>query len=174
MPAEGGSQHPHPPPPKSPSCNYDHFRIALFLIKLNLLPQNGHHQKCLGKSLIVYGPYADPIIDKIVKIVSVLGDSSSAFLAAERLFSEQLFLVTASIMLHEIGFFRLSIPSSFHLSCCFFGIVSLVFSKFCHGTRNPYEVVRDSWIFHNFFFFLNPKIGKTDKKCFEFIVNFCH
>ena len=36
---------------------------------------------------------------------------------------------------------------SFGLSAHFLGIVSLVFSKFWHGARNPYEVVRDSWIF---------------------------
>ena len=36
---------------------------------------------------------------------------------------------------------------SFGLSAHFLGIVSLVFSKFWHSARNPYEVVRDSWIF---------------------------
>ena len=36
---------------------------------------------------------------------------------------------------------------SFGLSGHFLGIVSLVFSKFWHCVSNPYEVVRDSWIF---------------------------
>ena len=34
----------------------------------------------------------------------------------------------------------------------FFKIVSLTFSKFWHGTRDPYKVVRDSWIFQENFF----------------------
>ena len=45
----GRLQHPLPPP----SCNYDQFTIAFPLIKLNLLPQNKHYQKCLDKSLHV-------------------------------------------------------------------------------------------------------------------------
>ena len=36
-----------------------------------------------------------------------------------------------------------SFHPSFHLSGCFLGIVSLVFSKFWHDARNPYEVEPD-------------------------------
>ena len=38
-----------------------------------------------------------------------------------------------------------------------FGIVSLVFSKFWHGARNPFEVMHDSKIFHK-------RIGKMGQK----------
>ena len=41
----------------------------------------------------------------------------------------------------------LSVLPSFRLSGRFLGIVSLVFSKFWHDARNPYEVVHDSRIF---------------------------
>ena len=37
----------------------------------------------------------------------------------------------------------LSFRPSFHLSGRFLVIISLAFSKFWHGTRNPYEVVRE-------------------------------
>ena len=37
----------------------------------------------------------------------------------------------------------LSVLPSFHLSGHFLGIASVVFSKFWHGGRNPYEIVRD-------------------------------
>ena len=40
---------------------------------------------------------------------------------------------------------------SFHLSGHFW-IVSLTFSKFWHGVRNPYEVGHGSWIFQEKFF----------------------
>ena len=40
----------------------------------------------------------------------------------------------------------------------FLGIVSLVFAKFWHGARNPYEVLRIFWEF-----FLLPKLGKYNK-----------
>ena len=40
-----------------------------------------------------------------------------------------------------------SYETSFCFSRCFLGIVSLVFSKFWHGARNPYEAVfLQSWI----------------------------
>ena len=45
----------------------------------------------------------------------------------------------------------------------FLGIVSLDFSKFWHGARNPYEVVRDIAGFSRKFF-LALKIGKMDRK----------
>ena len=38
---------------------------------------------------------------------------------------------------------RSSVLPPFRLSGCFLGIVSLVFSRFWHGARNPDEVVRD-------------------------------
>ena len=38
--------------PKTPSCNYDHFTIAFPLIKLSLVPQNGHYKNCVDRSLI--------------------------------------------------------------------------------------------------------------------------
>ena len=37
----------------------------------------------------------------------------------------------------------------------FLGIVSLVFAKFWHGARNPYEVLQIFWEI-----FFTPKIGK--------------
>ena len=37
---------------KTPSCNYDHFRITFPLIKLSLLPQNKHYQNCVDRSLV--------------------------------------------------------------------------------------------------------------------------
>ena len=61
-----------------------------------------------------------------------------------------------------------SLRPSFRLCGCFFGIVSLFFSKFCYGARNPNEVVRDNWI-----------LGKWTKnepktKFFKFIEKLCH
>ena len=55
-------------------------------------------------------------------------------------------------------------PVKLGLSGCFLGIGSLDLSKFCHGARNPLEVVLDSSIFwKNVFFHQNrgngPKIG---------------
>ena len=68
----------------------------------------------------------------------------------------------------EIGSIRPSVcPSillSFHLSGRFLGIVSLVFSKFQHGARNPYEIVHDRTGFSGTNFFA-PKIGKMHQKC---------
>ena len=59
----------------------------------------------------------------------------------------------------------------------FLGIVSLVFSKFWYGARNPYEVVRDRARFFGKKLFA-PKIGKMDqewvKKGFEFIGKLGH
>ena len=49
------------------------------------------------------------------------------------------------------------------LSRCFLGIVSLVFSKFWHDARNPYEVVRDRAGFPRKKFFA-PKTGKVGQK----------
>ena len=43
------------------------------------------------------------------------------------------------------------------LSGHFLGILSLVFSKFWHGARNPYEVVQGQY-------FCDSKIGKMDQK----------
>ena len=40
--------------PQTPSCKNNHFAITFALIKLNLLPQNRHQLKCLGKSLQEY------------------------------------------------------------------------------------------------------------------------
>ena len=58
----------------------------------------------------------------------------------------------------------LSICFSILLSGRFLGFVSLVFSKFWHGARNPYEVVHDSQIFCKQVFPQNwengPKMGQ--------------
>ena len=56
----------------------------------------------------------------------------------------------------------LSIFPSVLLSGRFRGIVSLVFSKFLHGTRNPYEIGMTEPDFSERFF--APKIGKMDHK----------
>ena len=45
------------------------------------------------------------------------------------------------------------------LSGHFLGIISLVFSKFWYGARNPYEVVCDSRVFQKIYF-LHPKLWK--------------
>ena len=69
-----------------------------------------------------------------------------------------------------------SFHPSFHLSGCFLGIVSLVFSKFWHDARNPYEVVCDSQIFQKKHF--AQKIGKMGQKqgflniLKNFVINF--
>ena len=57
----------------------------------------------------------------------------------------------------------LSILPSFFLSGRFLWIASLTFSKFSHGARNPYKVVRDRAEFSRKLFFA-PKIGKIDPK----------
>ena len=57
----------------------------------------------------------------------------------------------------------LPVYPSFRLSGCFCGIVSLVFSKFWHGARSPYEVVHDRAGFSRNFFFA-PKIEKMGQK----------
>ena len=44
----------------------------------------------------------------------------------------------------------------------FFGMESFVFSKFWHGVRNPYEIVRDRAGFIGKYFFA-PKRGKWAK-----------
>ena len=51
---------------------------------------------------------------------------------------------------------------SFHLSGHFLGIESLVFSKFWHDTRNPYEVMLDRGGFSGKKV-LHPKLGKWIK-----------
>ena len=58
----------------------------------------------------------------------------------------------------------LPILSYYHLSECFLEMVSLDFSEFWHGARNPYEVVHDDLILWETFFcpkYLGngPKIG---------------
>ena len=60
-----------------------------------------------------------------------------------------------------------SILPSFGLSRHFLGIVSLVFSKFWHGARNPYEFVYDRAGFSTIFFFFPPKIWKRTKTGLE-------
>ena len=60
----------------------------------------------------------------------------------------------------------------------FLGIVSVVFSKFCHGARNLYEVVLDRAGFFGKYF-LPQKLGKWTKigqkqGFFEFIEKFGH
>ena len=84
---------------------------------------------------------------------------------------------------HEIGLsvLRLSVLPSFCPSFSpgvFFGIVSFAFSKFQHGARNPYEVVRDRARFSRKVFSAS-KIGKmyqkwAKNKIFEFIEKFCN
>ena len=54
--------------------------------------------------------------------------------------------------------FRLSVLPLVLWSRCFLEIVSLVFSKFWHVPRNPYEIVHD-----RVRFFLLPKLGKWTK-----------
>ena len=75
----------------------------------------------------------------------------------------------------ELG---LTVLLSFRLSGRFLGIASLVFSKFWHGARNPYEVVCDIAGFSRKKKF-SPKIERMDQKwaknmVFEFIENFWH
>ena len=60
----------------------------------------------------------------------------------------------------------------------FLGIVSLVFSKFWHGARNPYEIVRDRAGFFSKVF-LPPKLGKWTENglktvFFLFVVKFSY
>ena len=57
----------------------------------------------------------------------------------------------------------LSFPLSFCLFGHFLGIVSLIFSKFCHGARNLYKVVDDRAGFSGKIFFA-LKIGKMGLK----------
>ena len=57
-----------------------------------------------------------------------------------------------------------SFRPSFRLFGRFLWIVSLTFSKFWHGTKNPNEVVRERAEFSRKFYF-TPKIGKMDPKC---------
>ena len=52
---------------------------------------------------------------------------------------------------------------SFRLSGYFLGSVLLVFSKFLHSVRNPYEVLRDRAGFSGEKKFC-PKIGKMDQE----------
>ena len=61
----------------------------------------------------------------------------------------------------------------FSLNC-----IAVTFSKFWHGARDPYEVVRGRVEFFRKIFFA-PKIGKIHPKraktgFFEFIGKFCH
>ena len=72
----------------------------------------------------------------------------------------------------------LTVLLSFRLSGCFLGIASLVFSKFWHGARNPYEVVCDIAGFSRKKK-ISPKIERMDQKwaknmVFEFIEKFWH
>ena len=65
-------------------------------------------------------------------------------------------------------------PAAYRLSGCFLGIISLGFSEFQHGAKNPYQVVCDSQIFwENYFCPKNwgngPKVG-----FFEFKEKFGH
>ena len=54
---------------------------------------------------------------------------------------------------------------SFYLSGCIFGIVWIVFGKFLHGTRKPYEVVTEPDFLENYFCPQNwengPKMGQN-------------
>ena len=74
--------------------------------------------------------------------------------------------------------YGLSAVLSFRLSDWFLGIGSLVFSKFQHGARNPYEVLRDRTRFIRKNLFApkiwenGPIIGK--KRVFWFYLKFPH
>ena len=84
-----------------------------------------------------------------------------------------LFLLTWFIFLQFLDILKISLPTVFFLcrmrfwkillfvflSRHFLGILPLIFCKFWHGGRNPYEVVQDSAIFKKFFFDL--KLGKS-------------
>ena len=62
------------------------------------------------------------------------------------------------------GFYKIgSVCLSLHLSKCFLGNMSLIFSKFSHGARIQCEVVLDRAEFSGEIF-LVPKIGKIDPK----------
>ena len=63
---------------------------------------------------------------------------------------------------YEIRSVHPSVCPSVFLSRHFLGIVYLVFSKFWHGTRNPYEVVWQSWNLQKKIF-LPRKSGKWAK-----------
>ena len=63
---------------------------------------------------------------------------------------------------YELGSVRPPVLPFIRLSGHFLGIVSLVFSKFWHGARNPYEVVCDSLTFRRKDF--GSSIGKMDQK----------
>ena len=72
----------------------------------------------------------------------------------------------------------LSVPPFFRLSRRFFGIVPLVFSKFLHGARNLYQVVRERAGFSGKILFA-PKFRNWTKNgpkagFFEFIEKFGH
>ena len=60
---------------------------------------------------------------------------------------------------YKIGSAHLSFCPSVHLSGRFLWIVSLTFSKFWHGARNPYEVVLDRAGFSRKIYFL-PKMDQ--------------
>ena len=61
---------------------------------------------------------------------------------------------------------------SFRLSGRFLGIVSLVFSKFWHPARNPYEVVRDRGGFSgNFFVFRKWTKNRPKTRFLKFLKN---
>ena len=63
---------------------------------------------------------------------------------------------------YEIGSIRPSVRFSFLLSGCFFGFVSLIFSKVWHGARILCEVLYDRAEFSAKFSFA-PKLGKWTK-----------
>ena len=62
-----------------------------------------------------------------------------------------------------IGSVHPSLLLYFCLSRHFLGIVSLVFSRFFHGARNPYEIVHGRAEFRGKCFFV-PKLGNVIEK----------
>ena len=68
-----------------------------------------------------------------------------------------------NIRIRYFGLPAVAFRPPFRLSGHFLGIVSLVFSKYWHGARNPYEIVCYSRIFWKRFL-LPQKLGKWTKK----------
>ena len=70
---------------------------------------------------------------------------------------------------YKIGSVCPSVHQAFRLAFClsggFFGTASLIFSKFCHGARKPYEVVPGRAGLSRKMF--PPIIGKMDPKWFK-------
>ena len=130
-------------------------------LKLSFFRKKNHHKVTLQPKLEILNNLQDAYLN-MTSEVNISPTQSRKFYHMNNTFRNTVFGPPA--VAERVPWNRVcpSFCPSFRLCGRFLGIASLVFSKFWHGARNPYEVVRDRAEFSRKNFFA-PRIGKMDQ-----------